>query len=186
MEMRELLKETRDKMEQSLAAVRRDFSTVRTGRANPAILDQLKVDYYGTPTPLNQLANVSVPESRLIVIQPYDKSTIPNIEKAVMTSDIDLTPSSDGQVVRLPVPQLSEERREQLSKQVQQKAEDGRIAIRNIRREANQALDDMEKNQGVSEDIIRREKETVQDLTDDYIEKIDEALEKKIEEITEI
>ncbi|MFP3905220.1 MAG: ribosome recycling factor [Armatimonadota bacterium] len=184
--MRELLKETRDKMEQSVAAVLRDFSTVRTGRANPAILDQLKIDYYGTPTPLNQLANVSVPESRLIVIQPYDKSTIPNIEKAIMTSDIDLTPSSDGQVVRLPIPQLSEERRKQLSKQVQQKAEDGRIAIRNIRREANQSLDDMEQNQGISEDVIRREKDTVQELTDEYIEKIDEALEKKIEEITEI
>lgn len=186
MDVQQVLRDTRDKMEQSLAAVRREFSTVRTGRANPSVLDQVKVDYYGTPTPLNQLANVSVPESRLIVIQPYDKSTIPEIEKAILTSDIDLTPNSDGQVIRLTVPQLSEDRREELSKKVHQMAEDGRIAVRNVRRDANSALDSLEKSEGISEDVIRRQKDKVQELTDAYIDKIDEAVEEKTEQIMEI
>lgn len=186
MEVQQVLRDAREKMKQSLAATKREFSTVRTGRANPSVLDQLKVDYYGTPTPLNQLANVSVPESRLIVIQPYDKSTIPDIEKAILTSDIDLTPNSDGQVIRLTVPQLSEERRKELSKKVQQMAEDGRIAIRNVRRDANNTLDELEESEGISEDIIRRQKDKVQEMTDEFIDNIDEVAEEKTEEIMEI
>jgi len=181
-----LMKQTKGKMAQTLAAVRGDFATIRTGRANPALLDHLKVAYYGTEMPVNQLANISVPESRLIVIQPWDKSAISPIEKAILTSDLGLTPTSDGEVVRVTLPQLTQERRQQLSKIVQQKAEEGRVAIRNIRRDTNSAIDKMEKSKSISEDEVYRKKSEVQDLTDEFIEKIDEAMQTKIDEIMEI
>jgi len=181
-----LIKQTEEKMKQTVEAVRNEFASVRTGRATPALLDRLRVDYYGSQLPVKQVANIAIPESRLIVISPWDKNAIPAIEKAILTSDLNLTPNSDGQVVRIAIPPLTEERREQLSKVAQRMAEDGRVAIRNIRRDANSSIDDMEKKEHLSEDEVHRGKGEIQDLTDKYIEEIDEALKTKTEEIMEI
>jgi len=181
-----VIKQAEGKMKQTVEAVRNEFSGVRTGRATPALLDRLRVEYYGSEVPINQVANIAIPESRLIVISPWDKNVIPAIEKAILTSDLNLTPNSDGQVVRITIPPLTEERRQELSKVVQRLAEDGRVAVRNIRRDANSSIDDMEKKKRLSEDEMHRGKDEVQDLTDKYIEQIDEALKAKTEEIMEI
>jgi ribosome recycling factor len=181
-----LIKQAEEKMKRTVQAVADEFGGVRTGRATPALLDRIRVEYYGQQMPINQVATISIPESRLIVIQPWDKGVIPAIEKAIMTSDLNLTPNSDGQLIRLAIPPLTEERREELTKVVQRMAEDGRVAIRNIRRDTNSSIDTMEKKENLSEDETRRGKEEVQDLTDEYIEKIDDALEAKTEEIMEV
>jgi ribosome recycling factor len=174
------------KMKQTIEAVRSEFAGVRTGRATPTLLDRVRVSYYGTDVPINQVANISIPESRLIVIAPWDKTTIPAIEKAILTSDLNLTPMSDGQVVRITIPALTEERRQELGKVVQRMAEDGRIAVRNIRRDANNALEQMEKKSEVSEDEMHRGKQQVQEVTDDYVSQIDELAQAKVDEIMEI
>jgi ribosome recycling factor len=174
------------KMKQTIEAVRSEFAGVRTGRATPTLLDRVRVSYYGTDVPINQVANISIPESRLIVIAPWDRTTIPAIEKAILTSDLNLTPMSDGQVVRITIPALTEERRQELGKVVQRLAEDGRIAIRNIRRDANNGLEQMEKKSEVSEDEMHRGKQQVQEVTDDYVAQIDKLAQAKVDEIMEI
>ena len=184
--MDRLIAQHRKRMQESVTAVQEEFDTIRTGRASPAILDRIRVDYYGSKLPINQLATIGVPEPRLLVITPWDKSVVSAIEKAIMTSDLGLTPTSEGNVVRLAIPSLTEERREELSKIVNKKAEEGRTVIRNIRREANAGIDKMEKEEGLSEDEVEVGKREVQEMTAEFIEQIDELAEKKTEEIMEI
>jgi len=181
----DVIAEAERKMQKTVEAVERELATVRTGRATPALLDPIKVDYYGTQVPLNQIASIAIPESRLIVITPWDPSALGAIEKAILQSDLGLTPQNDGKVIRLAIPPLTEERRKELVKLVGRMAEDGRVAIRNIRREANERLDKLEKGEGVSEDEVDAAKKRVQELTDKYIEEIDKLLERKSEEIME-
>lgn len=184
--MDKLIKQAEEKMKRTVEAVRSEFATVRTGRATPALLERLRVEYYGSEVPVNQVATISVPESRLIVISPWDKNVVPAIEKAILTSDLNLTPMSDGQLVRIALPPLTEERREELSKLVQKMAEEGRVAIRNVRRDANKGIDAMEKKESLSEDEVHAGKDDIQDLTDNYIEEIDEAVKAKVDEMMEI
>ena len=184
--MDRLIAAHKGKMQQALENFQEQLGTVRTGRASPAILKPVKVDYYGSKLPINQLATISVPEARLITITPWDKSSLEAIEKAIMTSDVGLSPSSDGNVIRLTLPSLTEERREELVKLVQEMAEDERVAIRNIRREANDGIEDMEEDEGLSEDEVRRGKKEVQEMTDEFIERIDVAVEEKTTEVREI
>jgi ribosome recycling factor len=182
----DLLKNLDERMEKAIANVKREFATVRAGRANPAMLDRIQVDYYGTPTPINQLANISVPEARQLVIQPWDKSALAEIERAITKSDLGITPSNDGSVIRLTIPQLTEQRRKELVKQVKALAEDGRVAVRNIRRDINDDLKKAEKNGDISEDESRRAQEKVQATTDRYIGEIDKLLAAKESEIMEV
>ncbi|MDJ0497913.1 MAG: ribosome recycling factor [Acidimicrobiia bacterium] len=180
----ELLAEAQGKMDQAIAHTVDEFGTIRTGRANPGILNRITVDYYGTETPLQQIAGFSVPEARMLVVQPYDKSSINAIEKAIMTADLGLNPSNDGNIIRLVFPQLTEERRKDLIRMVRHLAEEGRIAIRNVRRHIK---DDIESLEGdVSEDDVRRAEKVLQDMTDTHVHKIDELLSKKEEELLEV
>ncbi len=179
-------KEARKAMEKALEALQRNFSRVRTGRASLSLLDGIRVEYYGTPTPLNQVASLSIPEPRLIAIQPWDKSLIPAIEKAILQSQLDLNPTSDGNIIRIPIPKLTEERRKELVKVVKGMAEEGRVAVRNARRDANAKLERLKKDKAISEDDLRRYKEEVQKLTDEYVGKVDELLKKKEAEILEV
>ncbi len=180
----ELLAEAKTKMDQAIAHTVDEFSTVRTGRANPNLLNRITVDYYGTQTPLQQIAGFAVPEARMLMVTPYDKSSIQAIEKAIMTADLGLNPSNDGNVIRLAFPQLTEERRRDLIRMVRHLAEEGRIAIRNVRRHIK---DDIEALEGdVSEDDVRRAEKTLQDMTDRHVHKVDELLEKKEEELLEV
>lgn len=182
--IKELLEEAAAKMEQAVAHTAGEFSMVRTGRANPGLLSRITVDYYGTPTPLNQIAGFSVPEARMLVVQPYDKSSIPAIERAIYEGDLGLNPSNDGNIIRLVFPQLNEERRRELIKMVRHMAEEGRIAIRNVRRHTK---DDMESLEGeISEDDVRRGEKELQELTDSSIHKVDELLGHKEEELLEV
>lgn len=173
-------------MEEVIAATKRTFASVRTGRANPALLDRIVVSYYGTPTPLNQMASVSVPGPRLLVITPWDKGSIKDIEKAILASDLGLTPSNDGTVIRLSIPTLTEERRKELVRVVRKDAEDHRVAVRNIRRDLNDAVKKLEKNGDISEDESRRVQEEIQEQTNKFIEQIDELLKAKEKEIMEV
>jgi len=182
----DLFSETEHKMERSLAALRKDLSRIRTGRASLALLEGITVDYYGTPTPLNQLATLAVPESRLITIQPWDKSQIGLLEKAIQRSDLGLTPVNDGKLIRLAIPPLTAERRKELVKQVKKIGEEAKIALRNVRREGNDALKDREKAKQISEDDWRRSQEQMQKLTDRYITHVDEVLSTKEHEILEV
>lgn len=184
--VRDVLNETEEKMKGVIAATKRDFSTIRTGRANPAILDRVSVNYYGTPTPIAQLATISVPEPRLITIQPWDRSSLKDVEKALLQSDLGLTPSNDGQMIRLAIPPLTEERRKDLVRLVRKEAEDKRIAIRNIRREANERLKAMQKDGKLPEDEGKRGEKQIQELTDRYVKEVDTLLETKEEEIMEV
>lgn len=180
----ELLAEAKTKMDQAIAHTVGEFGTVRTGRANPGLLHRITVDYYGTQTPLQQIAGFSVPEARMLLVQPYDKSSINAIEKAIMKADLGLNPSNDGNVIRLAFPQLTEERRRELIRVVRQLAEDGRVAVRNVRRHIK---DDIEALEGdVSEDDVRRAETQLQEMTDNHVSKIDELLEKKEEELLEV
>lgn len=181
-----VLKDSEEKMQNAVQATRRELAAIRTGRANPSLLDRITIDYYGTPTPLSQMASVSVPEARLLVIQPWDKSALKEIEKAIMGSDLGLTPNSDGSVIRIQIPQLTEERRRDLARVARKEAEDKRVAVRNVRREANDALKQLERDATISEDDERRAQTQVQELTDKYIAEIDEILAAKETEILEV
>lgn len=181
-----VLRDGEEKMKNAVQAARRELGSIRTGRANPSLLDRITVEYYGTPTPLAQMASISVPEARLLVIQPWDKSSLKEIEKAIMGSDLGLTPNSDGSVIRIQIPQLTEERRRDLARIARKEAEDKRIAVRNVRRDLNDALKQLEKDGTISEDDERRAQGQVQELTDQYIAEIDELLEAKEKEILEV
>lgn len=174
------------RMTKAVEAAQQDYSTIRTGRANPALLERVSVDYYGTTMPINQLATISVPEPRQLVIAPWDKNAIPLIEKAITKSDLGLTPSSDGHVIRLNIPHLTEERRKELIKLLHKKAEEHRVAIRNIRRDANEELKRLEKSGEAAEDEVHRAQEQVQKLTDKYIEQIDKLTQAKEAELMEV
>ncbi len=182
--IKELLEEAELKMNQAVEHTAGEFGLVRTGRANPGLLHRVMVDYYGTPTPLQQIAGFSVPEARMLVVQPYDKSSITAIERAIQEADLGLNPSNDGNIIRLAFPQLTEERRRELIRLVRHTAEEGRIALRNVRRHSK---DDMEALAGeISEDDIRRGEKALQDLTDEHVRSIDELLEHKEQELLEV
>ncbi len=181
--MDEKLKVYEEKMTKSYDAMIRDFTSIRAGRANPHVLDKIKVDYYGTPTPLQQVGNISVPEPRMLQIQPWEKSLIKAIEKAIMTSDLGITPSNDGSVVRLVFPELTEERRKELVKDIKKKGEAAKVAVRNIRRDANEAFKKQNKANEISEDEQKDLETKIQKMTDKYIADIDKAVEEKSKEI---
>src|SRR5215217_119154 len=174
------------RMDKSVEHARSEFTTVRTGRASAALLDRITVDYYGTPTPLKQLTTINVPEPRMLTVQPFDPSSIKNIEKAIQESDLGLTPSNDGKLIRLPIPQLTEERRKELVKVVRHMAEEGRVAVRNVRRDVMHDLKELVHNGDVGDDEERRAEERVQKLTDDHVKRIDELLKGKEAEIMEV
>lgn len=178
--------QTTERMEKANGSFTRELASIRAGRANASLLDRISVIYYGAPTPLNQMAGISVPEARLMVIQPYDKTTVGDIEKAILKSDIGITPSNDGTVIRLAVPALTEDRRKELVKEVKKDSEDAKVAIRNIRRDANDELKKLEKDGDITEDELRRNNDEVQKLTDSYIAKIDSIAGDKENEIMEI
>ena len=171
-----------EKMQKAYDFLLGDYQTIRAGRANPHVLDKIKVDYYGTPTPIQQVGNITVPEARMIQIAPWEKSLIRDIEKAIMASDIGITPSNDGSVIRLVFPELTEERRKELVKDVKKKGEDSKVAVRNIRRDANDTFKKLAKTE-VSEDEIKDLEDSVQKLTDKFIKDIDKAIEEKSKEI---
>ena len=181
--IQELLQDARERMGKSIEATRHELATVRTGRASPHLLDRIQVDYYGAPTPLKQLANVAASEARLLTITPYDKSAIKQIEKAILESDVGLTPSNDGNLIRLTIPELTEERRKELVKVVHGLAEEGRVAVRNIRRDCMHDLRELRKEGEVGEDDERRAEGELQKLTDGRVAEIDELLKGKEEEI---
>ena len=172
-----------DKMEKSLDNLKEEYTTIRAGRANPHILDKVKVDYYGTPTPLQQVGNISVPEARMICIQPWDASLLKDIERAINASDLGLTPTNDGKLIRLVFPELTDDRRKELVKDVKKKGENAKVAIRNIRRDAIEAVKKKGKEDGISEDEIKGYQDDVQKSTDAYVKKIDDAIDAKSQEI---
>lgn len=177
------LKKYEDKMNKTLEVLKEDFGAIRAGRANPHVLDKIKVDYYGSPTPIQQVGNISVPEARMIVIQPWDKSLLKAVEKAILTSELGINPTNDGSVIRLIFPELTEDRRKELSKEVKKKGDQAKVAIRNIRRDANDAFKKMEKSGDMSEDDLELATTKMQKLTDKMIEKVDQAIEVKTKEI---
>ncbi|MBW1642023.1 MAG: ribosome recycling factor [Deltaproteobacteria bacterium] len=179
------LQETRENMDKSVASLKNELNKVRTGRASLSLLDGVKVDYYGTSTPLNQVASLSVPENRLITIQPWDISVIKDIEKAILKSDLGLTPSNDGKVIRITIPQLTEERRKELVKIVNKISEDHKVAVRNIRRDSNELIKSFKKDGDVSEDAAFKAQEKVQKITDEYISSIEAIYTEKEKEILE-
>ena len=181
--MEEKLKVYEDKMNKTLDNLQSEFASIRAGRANPHVLDKLRVDYYGTPTPIQQVGNISVPEARMIVIQPWDKSLLKAIEKAILTSDLGINPTNDGTMIRLVFPELTEERRKDLAKDVKKKGEAAKVAIRNIRRDANDTFKKQEKANEISEDDRELAEDKIQKLTDKMIEKVDKAVEAKTKEI---
>lgn len=181
--MQAVIKDTETRMQGALDVLGKEFAGVRTGRASTGLLDPIRVDYYGTPTAVNQVASLSIPDPRTIVIQPWDASLLPAMEKAIMKSDLGLTPANDGKVIRLIMPSLTEERRKQLAKAVGKLAEEARVAIRNIRQDANKKLKAMEKDKKISEDDSRRGQDQVQKNTDRFVRRADELLKKKEEEI---
>lgn len=182
----ELYQDTETKMDKTLESLGRELATVRTGRASLSILDGISLEYYGSQSPLNQVATLSVPESRLIVIQPWDPSVIKDIEKAIMRSDLGLTPNNDGKVIRIPIPPLTEERRLQLVKLVKKHGEEAKIAVRNVRRDAISEAKEYEKEKVISEDELHRAQDEIQKITDRLIEKVDELIEKKEKEVLEV
>jgi len=182
----ELLSSGEDRMKKAVANLSKELAALRAGRANPSLLEKIQIDYYGAPTPLNQLASISVPEARLLVVQPYDKSVIDEIEKAILKSDLGLTPSNDGDVIRIAIPPLTEERRAELVKLVKKYAEESKVAVRNVRRDVNDDLKKSEKNGEITEDELRRLTDEVQKLTDKYIAQIDKIVEEKEKEIMEV
>jgi ribosome recycling factor len=183
---KDVIKETKEKMEKSLEHYRNELKTVRTGRASVAMFEHIKVDYYGTPTPLNQVGTLSAPEPRLITIQPWEPSLIPAIEKAIMTSNMGFNPSNDGVMIRIPVPPLTEERRREIVKMIKKMAEEAKVIVRNIRRDANEVIKKLEKEKEISEDEAKRLTGKVQELTDEFIKEIDEVTAKKEKDVMEI
>jgi ribosome recycling factor len=182
----ELMEDAKKKMESVINATKKEFGMIRTGRANPSILDRVLVDYYGTPTPINQMASISVPEPRLLTIQPWDKSIVKSVEKAILQSDLGLVPNSDGTVIRIQIPHLTEERRRELVRLVNKEAEEGKVAVRNIRRQINADLKELEKSGDISEDDNRRAQTKVQEITDHFINEIDNLRAAKEKEIMEV
>lgn len=178
--------EATQKMEQAIAHLKGDFGSVRTGRASPAVLQRVTVEYYGTPVPLNQLASINTPEPRLLQIAPFDKNALGAIEKAIQASDLGITPSNDGSVIRLAFPPLTEERRKDLVKQVHHRAEEGRVAVRNVRRHAKEAMEKLEREGGISEDELMRAEKELQKLTDRFVGEIDEIQGHKEQELMEV
>ncbi|KUF36491.1 MULTISPECIES: ribosome recycling factor [Lysinibacillus] len=183
---KQVLEQAKEKMNKTITAFSRELSSIRAGRANASLLDRIMVDYYGAPTPINQLAGVSVPEARLLVITPYDKTILGDIEKAIMKSDIGITPTNDGSIIRLMIPALTEDRRKDLVKQVKKEAEDAKIAVRNVRRDANDDLKKLEKAGEITEDDLRGYGDDIQKLTDEFIVKVDQVAKDKEKEILEV
>ncbi|GBD95402.1 MAG TPA: ribosome recycling factor [Nitrospirae bacterium] len=175
-----------EKMERTIDVLKKDLAGIRTGRASLAIFDGIMVDYFGTPAPINHVATLSVPESRLITIQPWDPKTIPEIEKAIRKSDLGLNPGNDGKIIRIAIPQLTEERRKEIVKQVYKRGEEAKIALRNIRRDVNDEMRKIEKEEHISEDETKRAIEEIQKITDSYIKKVDETVSHKEEEVMEV
>jgi len=182
----DVIKDIQHRMHGAIEALHREFKTLRTGRANAAMLDGITIDYYGTPTPLKNLATINAPEPRMLTIQPFDPSSIKQIEKTILESDLGLTPSNDGKMIRLPIPQLTEERRKELVKLVRQMAEEGRVAVRNVRRDAIRHLEELVKNREVGDDEERTAETRVQKLTNEHTSRIDELLKRKEAEIMEV
>ena len=181
----DVLRDAKEHMEASIGSVTHDFNTLRTGRASISILDDVQVDYYGAPTPLNQLASLSAPDANLLLVQPYDKSAIEMVEKAIHHAELGLNPGNDGSVIRIPIPELTEERRIELTKVVGRVAEQGKTAIRNIRRDANEKIKKLQHDKEITEDDEHRAHKQVQDLTDEFVKRIDELAERKNSEILE-
>lgn len=181
-----VFKELKDKMDRSIDALHREIVKLRTGRASISMLDGIRVDYYGTVTPLNQLATMSVPESRLITIQPWDAGALSHIEKAIMNSDLGLTPTNDGKLIRISIPQLTEERRKEIVKMAKKIAEECKIAVRNNRRDANEEIKKLEKDKTISQDDLKKTHAKIQELTDKYISRVDDILKHKEKEILEV
>lgn len=181
--MKEVLNNAKERMEKTMKVLSSDFAAIRAGRANPAVLDRIMVDYYGTPTPIQQMAAVSVSDARILVIQPWDKSSLKSIEKAIQASDLGINPANDGTVIRLTFPQLTEERRKELSKDIRKLGEDAKVAIRAIRRDANDKIKNMKKNSELTEDDVKVFDKDIQKLTDKYIENIDDSVSAKEKEI---
>ena len=186
MDIETLQLETEERMEKALASLERDFGKLRTGRASTALVDDIKVDYYGTPTPIKQIASVAIPDSRTITIQPWDRGAFGPVEKAILKSDLGLTPMNDGRIIRISIPPLTEERRRDLSKVSKKYAEEAKIALRNIRRDANDSLKKMEKDKTISEDELKKAMDDIQKLTDGYVKKADAKADAKEKEIMEI
>ncbi len=182
---RELLKETEKRMRTATESLKAALRTTRTGRASPALLERVMVDYYGQPTPLNQLAVISAPEPSLLVVRPYDPESLEDVERAILKSDVGLTPSNDGRIIRLPIPRLTEERRRELAKMIRQRAEESKVALRNIRRDALEDLREFEKEKLISEDEFYRGREKLQELTDRYSDQLEEISTRKEQEIIE-
>ncbi|WP_163101534.1 ribosome recycling factor [Peribacillus alkalitolerans] len=183
---KQVVSATKEKMEKSVQSLSRELASIRAGRASAALLDKITIDYYGAPTPINQMAGISVPEARLLVIQPYDKTVLGEIEKAILKSDLGLNPSNDGSIIRIAIPALTEERRKDLAKQVKKEAEEAKVAIRNIRRDGNDDLKKLEKNGEITEDDLRGYSDEIQKLTDSYIVKVDGVAKDKEKEIMEV
>jgi ribosome recycling factor len=184
--VKDLLHDAEDRMSKAVDALEVDLRAIRTGRANPALLDRLTIDYYGVQTPINQVAGISAPEARMLTIKPWDKSSLKAIERAILESDIGLNPNNDGSIIRLVLPQLTKERRQDLVRQVGKRAEEARVAVRNIRRDVLKDLEDAQKEHLISEDELYRAKEQVQTLTNEYVENVDQTAKSKEEEILEI
>ncbi|MDP3046121.1 MAG: ribosome recycling factor [Chloroflexota bacterium] len=181
-----VLSDAKTHMDKAVDALRTDLQTIRTGRASPALIERLHVEYYGVSTPLNQVASITVPEARMLVVQPWDKTALGAIEKAILKSDLGLNPTNDGKLIRVMIPYLSEERRRELIKLVHKKVEEGHVAVRNCRRDAQESLEKAEKAKEFSEDELKRAKERLQKITDSFIEKVDETGQVKQEEILEV
>lgn len=184
--LNEIFSQQEDRMSKAIDALKKEYATIRAGRANPGLLEKVLVDYYGSPTPISQLANISAPEARLLVIQPWDKTVLSDVEKAIQKSDLGLTPTNDGNLIRIAIPQLTEERRKELVKVVKKKAEEAKVAIRNIRRDTNDEIKALEKSGDISEDELRSGQDKVQEVTDKYIKLADETASSKESEILEV
>lgn len=184
--MKTVINKAEEKMKKSIAALEHEYSSIRAGRANPSVLDKINVDYYGVPTKINQMAAVSVSEARMLVIQPWDMSTLKSIEKAIQTSDLGINPTNDGKVIRIAFPPLTEERRKELVKDVHKIAEESKVAVRSIRRDANEKLKAMKKDSAITEDDLKDGEKEIQNLTDQYCKKVDGIAKDKEKEIMEI
>jgi ribosome recycling factor len=182
----DILSETSKKMGKAIDAMKRELATIRAGRATPAIVDHIKVDYYGVPTPLNQIATISVPEARLLLIQPWDRQALSSMEKAILKSDLGLNPSNDGNMIRLRIPQLTEERRRELIRVVRKRVEEGRVALRNVRRSALEEIRELERKKDISQDEQKRAQGRLQELTDSFIEEVDKVGSDKEAELLEV
>lgn len=184
--LEDVKKRSAEKMEKAIQVLKRDLASMRAGRATPALLEKVTVSYYGSEMPVNQLASISAPEPRLLVVQPWDKSALPEIERAILKSELGITPTNDGNVIRIAIPALTEERRAELVKVVKKSGEEAKVAIRNVRRDANEEIKKMGKNGEISEDDVRRGQDEIQKLTDRYIREVDEVIAAKEKEIMEI